>query len=94
MGWKRHAPEEIVDKLNRARTLLERGASIAEAARAIGVAEPTLFRWRRDFSGLRLHQIRRIKTLEAENARLRRVVEELDLSRAALESREHIHDAA
>ncbi len=78
MRWKRHSPEEIASKLELAQHMIDRGAMIADAAKAIGVTEPTYFRWRRDFGGLRLSQIQRIKQLEAENARLRRAIHDLD----------------
>lgn len=80
MRWKRHTPEEIATKLQRAHELIARGVSIGEAAKSIGVTEPTYFRWRRDFGGLKLDQIQRIKQLEAENARLRRAISDLDLA--------------
>lgn len=80
MRWKRHSPEEIASKLSQARELIERGVPVSETAKLIGVAEPTLFRWRRDYEGLKFDQIRKMKQLEAENARLRRAVAELEVT--------------
>jgi transposase-like protein len=80
MGWKKHSAKEIALKLSQSQTLISNGMSVAEAARQIGVAEPTYFRWRKEYGGLKLDQIERLKQLEAENARLRRIISELDAS--------------
>ena len=85
MGRKKtHTPEEIVAKLRQVEVLLAQGKSVAEAVRAIGVTEPTYCRWRAEFGGLKPDQVRRLKGLERENARLRRAVSDLTLEKVIL----------
>ena len=85
MGRKRtHTPEEIVAKLRQVEVLTAQGKAVAEAARSIGVTEQTFYRWRAEFGGLKLDQVKRLKQLEAENARLRRAVSDLTLEKAIL----------
>ena len=74
MPIERHKPEEIIAKLRRVDVLVSQGQSIADAVRGIGVTEVTYYRWRQEFGGLKTDQIKRMKELEAENARLRRAV--------------------
>ena len=81
---KRHKPEEIVAKLRQVDVLSSQGQSVAEAIRAIGVTEVTYYRWRQEYGGLRSDQVKRMKTLEAENARLRRAVSDLTLDKMIL----------
>src|SRR3954452_19276659 len=77
---KAHTPEEIVAKLRQVDVLVGQGKSVAEAVRAIGVTEPTYHRWRTEFGGLKLDQVKRLKELERENARLRKAVSDPPLS--------------
>jgi hypothetical protein len=71
MGRKKaHTPEEIVAKLRQAEVLVGQGKTVADAVRGIGVTEPTYYRWRTGFGGLKLDQVKRLKELERENARL------------------------
>ncbi len=74
MPRKRHKPEEIVAKLRQVDVLVSQGQSVADAVRSIGVTEVTYYRWRQEYGGLKTEQIRRLKELETENARLRRAV--------------------
>ena len=85
MGRKKtHTPEEIVAKLRQAEVLVGQGKTVAEAVRAIGVTEPTYYRWRAEFGGLKLDQVKRLKELERENARLRKAVSDLTLEKVIL----------
>jgi transposase-like protein len=85
MGRKKsHTPEEIVAKLRQAEVLVGQGKTVADAVRAIGVTEPTYYRWRTEFGGLKLDQVKRLKELERENARLRKAVSELTLEKVIL----------
>ena len=77
MPRKRHTPEEIVAKLRQVDVLVSQGRSVADAIRAIGVTEVTYYRWRQEYGGLRADQVKRLKELETENARLRRAVADL-----------------
>src|SRR5947209_14568417 len=72
MPRKRHKPEEIVAKLRQGDVLVSQGQSVADAVRQIGVTEVTYYRWRQEFGGLKSDQVKRLKDLEMENARLRR----------------------
>ena len=84
MPRKRHKPEEIVAKLRQVDVLVSQGQSVADAVRSIGVTEVTYYRWRQEYGGLKTEQVRRLKELETENARLRRVVAELTLDKQIL----------
>ena len=84
MVSKRHKPEEVVAKLRQVDVLVSQGQTVAEAIRAIGVTEVTYYRWRREYGGLRSDQVKRLKELEAENARLRRAVADLTLDKQIL----------
>jgi hypothetical protein len=84
MARKRHKPEEIVAKLRQVDILTAQGQSIAEAVKTIAVTETTYFRWRAEYGGLKSDQVKRLKDLELENARLRRAVSDLTLDKLIL----------
>ena len=84
MARKRHTSEEIVSKLRQVDVLMAQGRPVAEAVRAIGVTEVTYYRWRSEYGGLKGDQVKRLKELEAENARLRRAVSDLTLEKLIL----------
>jgi putative transposase len=84
MANKRHTPDEIVAKLRQVDVLVAQGQAVADAIRAIGVSEVTYYRWRQEFGGLKADQVKRLKALEAENARLRRAVSDLTLDKQIL----------
>ena len=84
MGQKHHKPEEIVAKLRQLEVLTGQGKPVADAVRAIGVTEATYYRWRSEYGGLKLDQVRRLKLLEQENGRLRRAVADLTLEKLVL----------
>ena len=84
MPKKRHKPEEIVAKLRQVDVLVSQGQSVADAIRSIGVTEVSYYRWRREFGGLKSDQVKRMKELAAENARLRRAVADLTLDKLIL----------
>ena len=84
MPRKRHTPEEIVTKLRQVDVLVAQGQSVADAVRSIGVTEVTYYRWRQEFGGLKADQVKRLKALETENARLRRAVADLTLDKLIL----------
>jgi transposase-like protein len=84
MPRKLHRPEEIVAKLRQVEMLMTQGKSTVDAVRAIGVTEATYYRWRQEFGGLKSDQVRRLKELEAENARLRRAVSDLTVEKLIL----------
>ena len=84
MPRKVHGPEEIVAELRQVEMLMTQGKSTADAVRAIGVTEATYYRWRQEFGGLKGDQVRRLKELGAENARLRRAVSDLTVEKLIL----------
>jgi len=84
MVRKTYLPEQIINKLREAEILLNQGANIAEASRKIGVTEQTYYRWRKEYGGLRIEQAKKLKSLEKENARLKKLVADLSLDNAIL----------
>ncbi|GAG69031.1 unnamed protein product [marine sediment metagenome] len=84
MVRKTYLPEQIINKLRQAEILLNQGDTIAEASREISITEQTYYRWRREYGGMRIEQARRLKELEKENTRLKRLVADLSLDNAIL----------
>lgn len=71
---KRHSPEQIIAKLREADVELAKGTSVGQICRKLEVSEHTYYRWRKEFGGLKVDQARRLKELEKQNARLRKLV--------------------
>lgn len=84
MARKRHKAEEIVSKLRQVDVLTGQGTSVPDAVRSIGVTEVTYYRWRREYGGLQMDQVKRMKDLELENQRLRKAVSDLTLDKLIL----------
>ena len=84
MARKRYKPEEIVAKLRQVEVLTAQGKTAVEAIRSIGVTEVTYYRWRQEYGGLKGDQVKRLKDLEQENARLRKAVSDLTLEKLIL----------
>jgi transposase-like protein len=82
MARKRYTAEQIIGHLRQAEILISEGKTIIEAARHLGVSEQTYYRWRREYGGMEVDQARRLKELDLENQRLKRLVADqaLDLS--------------
>jgi len=82
MARKRHSTEQIIAKLRQIEVEMGRGLSAAEAVKKAGITEQTFYRWKKEYGGLRVDQAKRLKVLEEENARLKRVVADqaLDIS--------------
>ncbi len=76
---KRHSPEQIVRKLRQAEARLAAGASILEAARELGISEAAFHRWRNQYGGMSSQEAKRLKELEKENARLKKLLAEKEL---------------
>ena len=79
MKRRRHTPEQIVRKLREAERLLGEGQTIAEAAKQVEISEQTYHRWRNQYGGMKADDARRLRELERENARLRRIVADKEL---------------
>ena len=84
MARKRHTPEQVINKLREAEVAMAQGSTVAEASRQIGVTEQTYYRWRNEYGGLRIDQVKRLKQLESENTRLKRAIADLTLDNQIL----------
>ena len=84
MVRKSYTPEQIINKLREAEILLNQGNTLAVVWKKIGVSDCTYYRWRREYGGLRIEQVRKLKILEKENARLKKLVADLSLDKAIL----------
>jgi putative transposase len=84
MPRKIYKPEEIIAKLRQVEVLTSPGKSAIDAIRSIGVTDATYYRWRQEYGGLKVDQVKRMKELEAENTRLRRAVSDLTLEKLVL----------
>jgi len=84
MSTKRYKPEQIVNLLRQIEVEIANGKTTPQAAREVGITEQTYYRWRREFGGLKLDQAKRLKELEKENGRLKRLVAELSLEKQVL----------
>ncbi len=84
MGRKRHTAEQIIGKLREAEIELARGQTTADVIRKLGITEQTYYRWRKEYGGLRVDQARRLKELERENSRLKRLAADQALDNAIL----------
>jgi putative transposase len=84
MKKKGFSAEQIIAKLREAEVLLSQGSTVGEVSRKLGITEQTYYRWRREYGGMRVEQARRLKELEKENGRLKRLVADLTLDNAIL----------
>jgi transposase-like protein len=81
---KRYSPEQIIGYLREAEVLLSKGSTVPEVCRKIGIAEQTYYRWRKKYGSLSVDQAKRLKEVEKENTRLRKLVADLSLDKAIL----------
>ena len=84
MARRRFTSEQIITKLREAEVMVNQGSTVIEVARKLGIAEQTYYRWRKEYGGMRVDQAKRLKELEQENARLKKLVAELSLDNAIL----------
>lgn len=84
MSGKRYRPEEIISKLREAEVYLAEGVSVGEVIRRLGVTKITYYRWRREYGGMKVDQAKRLKDLERENTRLKRLLADAELDKAIL----------
>jgi putative transposase len=84
MKKKGFTAEQIIGKLREAEVLLAQGSTVSEVSRKLSITEQTYYRWRREYGGMRVEQARRLKELEKENVRLKRLVADLSLDNAIL----------
>jgi putative transposase len=84
MVKKAFKPEQIIGKLREAEVLLSQGLNVGEASRKLSITEQTYYRWRREYGGMRVEQAKRLKELEKENNRLKKLVADISLDNAIL----------
>ena len=84
MAKKRYTPETIIRKLREAEVQQGQGQTIAQVVKQLGITEQTFYRWRKEYGGMAKDQVRRLKDLEQENARLRRAISDLTLDKQIL----------
>jgi transposase-like protein len=80
----RHTPEQIISKLREAEVKPAQGTAIARVCKGLAITEQTYYRWRKEYGGLKLDQARRLKELEKENGRLKRLLADAELDKAIL----------
>ena len=85
MKQKGFSSEEIIRKLRQAEVLLHEGKVVSEVCRELGITDSTYYKWRKEYGGMKMDQAKRLKDLERENGRLRRVVADLTLDKLILQ---------
>jgi len=84
MRGKRPPAEQIVNKLRQAEVLLAQGQTVAQVSKTLGITDQTYYRWRKEYGGVKTDQAKRLKDLERENARLKKLLAEAELDKAIL----------
>ena len=84
MANKRHTAEQIISKLREAEILLAKGTKMPQVSRKLGITEQTYYRWRKEYGGVRTDQVKRLKEVEKQNVRLKKIVADLTLDNAIL----------
>lgn len=85
MKRKRHSPDQIIRKLREADALLSQGQVIAQVCQALAISEQTFHRWRNQYGGMKANEAKRLKELETENTRLKKIVANLELDKLILQ---------
>jgi transposase-like protein len=80
----RHTPEQVIGKLREAEVKLAKGTAIGQVCKDLAITENTYYRWRREYGGMKVDQARRLKELEKENGRLKRLLADAELDKAIL----------
>ena len=81
---QRHTREQVISKLREAEVRLAKGSALAQVGKDLAITEQTYYRWRKEYGGLKLDQAKRLKQLEGENARLKRLLADAELDKAIL----------
>ena len=84
MPGKRYTPEQIINSLREAEVLISQRSTAKEAARHLVISEQTYYKWRKEYGGMRINQAKRLKELEKENSRLKKLVADISLDNAIL----------
>ena len=82
--YPRYTPEQIINSLREAEVLISQGSTAKEASRHLGISEQTYYKWRKEYGGMRINQAKRLKELEKENFRLKKLVADISLDNAIL----------
>ena len=85
MKRKLHTPEQIVNNLRQADARIASGSTLEQVCKELGISDATYYNWRRQYGQMKLDQVKRLKSLEKQNARLKKLVAELSLDKAILE---------
>ena len=85
MGRKHFKPEQIIKKLREAEVLFSNGESVEQVCRKLGISDVTYYRWRKEYSGMKVEQAKRLKKLEQENSQLKKLVADLSLDNSILQ---------
>jgi len=89
MKGKRFSAEQIVNKLRQAEVQLAQGQALSQVAKGLGITEQTYYRWRKEYGGVKTDQAKRLKDLERENTRLKKLLAEAELDKAILREAAH-----
>ncbi len=84
MSRKRYSPEKIIGMLREAEVALAQGITVGEICRKLSVSEQSYYRWRKQYGGMKISQVKRLKDVERENARLKKAVADLTLDKVIL----------
>jgi len=84
MRGKKYSAEQIVSKLREADVLIGKGQTVADVCRQLQITDVTYYRWRKEYGGLSIDQAKRLKELEVENTKLRKVIADLSIDNAIL----------
>lgn len=84
MSQRRYKPEQIINKLREAEVEFSKGQTTGQVSRKLGITEQTYYRWRKEYGGMKVDQAKRLKELEAENTRLKKLVADLSLDKMIL----------
>ena len=84
MPTKHHKPEQIIAKLRQIEVVTGQGKALAAACKEAGISEQSYYRWKKEYGGLKVDQAKKLKDLERENARLKKIVADLSLEKAML----------
>ncbi len=84
MGRKNYTPGQVIKKLREAEVLQSKGETVDQICRKLGVSDVTYYRWRKEYGGMQVEQARRLKDLEQENARLKKIVADLSVDNSIL----------
>jgi transposase-like protein len=84
MSRKRYSPEKIIGMLREAEVALAQGMTVGAICRHLSISEQSYYRWRKQYGGLKISQVKRMKDMERENARLKKAVAELTLDKVIL----------